>query len=79
MILRLQLQGCESVLFAATADLLTESGTVNQGKQASGARQPIGVVLHGPANQIVLGAIVVDDGEGDGQRAIDSAAVHVTQ
>ena len=64
---------------SATLNLLTEGGPVNQGKQTGGARQAVGVIPHGLTDQIVLRAIVVDHGERNGQRPIDSMAVHIPQ
>jgi hypothetical protein len=77
--LRLQFQGCESVLLAAALNLRTEGGPVNQGKQAGGAHQAVGVIPHGLTDQIVLRAIVVDHGKGNCQRPIDSMAIHIPQ
>jgi hypothetical protein len=75
----LQFQRRKSVLFAASSNFIAEPSPVDQRKQTSGAGKPVWVFPHCFADQIVLGAIVLDDWKRNRQRPVDAVAVHVPQ
>jgi hypothetical protein len=66
-------------LLAATPNLVTENGPLDQGKEAGGAHQAVWMVAHGSADQVVLRAVVIDHGKGNGEGPVDSMAIHTPQ
>jgi hypothetical protein len=67
------------MLFATALNLLKEGGSLNQRKQARRAHQAVWVIPHGLTDQIMLRAIVVNHGERNSQRPVDSMAIHTSQ
>jgi hypothetical protein len=66
-------------LFAAAAHFIFELSAFDQRIQTRGAFEAIRMRLYGAPDQIVFGAIVLDDGKWNYQRAIDAVPVHVPQ
>src|SRR5215472_16641795 len=79
VILRLQLQGPEAILFPTAPYLVPEDRVVDQWVQARCAYQPVGVFAYCLADKIVLRPVICHHRIRNHDRAVYSVAVHFAE
>jgi hypothetical protein len=79
VILGLELQRAESILLAASPDLVTKLRIWKKRRKAGSSCEAVGMALDSSTNQVMLMPIVIDDREGDDDRSVDAVAIHEAQ
>jgi hypothetical protein len=76
VVLRLEFESAETVLFMAAAHLIAKVAFGEVGVEAGYAAKAVGVIDDGSADEVVFGAVVGDDGKGNGNSAVDAVGIH---